>query len=193
VTGRYLNMKSLSNYRYCVTFLLLLLSGISVVQAAVGKDPYSYFFNESWGQFSEELEKARAEGKKGILLFFELDECPFCHRMKTTVLNQPEVQAFYRQHFLSFSVDIEGDVEMTDFNGNRTTQKIFSEKDNRVRATPVFAFYDLQGKQIVRYTGATSGVDEFLLLGKFVAQGIYKKMYFTQYKRQQARAARQVQ
>jgi thioredoxin-related protein len=113
--------------------------------------------------------------------------------MKTTVLNQPEVQAFFREHFLNFNIDIEGDVEMTDFNGKLTTQKAFSEKDNRVRATPVFAFYDLEGKQIVRYTGATSGVDEFLLLGEFVAQGIYKQMRFTKYKRQKAKAARQAQ
>jgi len=182
----------LSNCRYFIILLLLLLWTGSA-QAVTGKDPYTYFFHETWGQFPEELEKARAEGKKGILLFFELDECPFCHRMKTTVLNQPEVQAFFREHFLIFNVDIEGDVEMTDFNGKVTTQKHFSEKDNRVRATPVFAFYDLQGKQIVRYTGATSGIDEFLLLGEFVAQGIYKQMRFTKYKRQKAKAARQAQ
>jgi thioredoxin-related protein len=182
----------LSNHRNFIVFLLLLLS-LGSAQAVTGKDPYTYFFHESWGQFPEELEKARAEGKKGILLFFELDECPFCHRMKTTVLNQPEVQAFFREHFLNFNIDIEGDVEMTDFNGKLTTQKAFSEKDNRVRATPVFAFYDLEGKQIVRYTGATSGVDEFLLLGEFVAQGIYKQMRFTKYKRQKAKAARQAQ
>lgn len=181
-----------SNFRYLIIVLCLLFWAGSV-HAVAGKDPYSYFFHESWGQFPEELEKARAEGKKGILLFFELDECPFCHRMKTRVLNQPEVQAFFREHFLIFNIDIEGDVEMTDFNGKETTQKMFSEKDNRVRATPVFAFYDLEGKQIVRYTGATSGVDEFLLLGEFVAQGIYKKMRFTKYKRQKAKAARQSQ
>lgn len=185
----------LTNLRYLIIFLPLLFWAGSI-QSAAGKDPYTYFFHESWGQFPEELEKARAEGKKGILLFFELDECPFCHRMKTRVLNQSKVQDFFREHFLIFNIDIEGDVEMTDFKGKLTTQKAFSEKDNRVRATPVFAFYDLQGKQIVRYTGATSGVDEFLLLGEFVAQGIYKKMRFTKYKRlkrkqQKSEAARQ--
>lgn len=178
-----INIMKPTSYRYFLV-LFLLLGWAGAVQATAGKDPYTHFFNETWGQFPEELEKARAEGKKGILLFFELTECPFCHRMKTTVLNQPEVQAFFREHFLIFNIDIEGDVEMTDFDGKLTTQKNFSAKDNRVRATPVFAFYDLQGKQIVRYTGATSGIDEFLLLGEFVSQGIYKEMRFTKYKRQ---------
>jgi thioredoxin-related protein len=157
--------------------------------AATGRDPYSYFFNETWNDFPEELAKAREEGKQGILLFFELDECPFCHRMKTTVLNQPEVQAYFRKHFLSFPVDIEGDVDMVDFKGQHMTQKDFAFKVNRVRATPVFAFYDLDGKQVVRYTGATSGVQEFLWLGEFVSKGLYKKMRFTKFKREKLKAA----
>ena len=173
-----------------VTLLLLLLCA-GQAQAALGKDPYAYFFNETWGNFSEEIEMARSQGKKGILLFFEMDECPFCHRMKKTVLNQPEVQAYFRQHFLNFNVDIEGDVEITDFHGQTVSQKDFSFKVNRVRATPVFAFYDLEGKQVVRYTGATSSIEEFMWLGEFVEKGLYKEMRFTKYKRQKIEAARQ--
>lgn len=74
---------------------------------------------------------------------FEMDECPFCHRMKTTVLNRPEVQDYFRKHFLIFSVDIEGDIEITDFQGKPTTMKDFAFKQYRVRATPVFQFFDL--------------------------------------------------
>lgn len=172
-----------------VVFLLWFLFA-GQAQAATGRDPYTYFFNETWGDFSEELKKAKAEGKKGILLFFEMDECPFCHRMKTTVLNQPEVQRYFRQHFLNFSVDIEGDVEITSFNGESMSQKDFSFKINRVRATPVFAFYDLQGEQVVRYTGATSSIEEFMWLGEYMEKGLYKKMRFTKFKRQKPRAAR---
>jgi len=173
-----------------ITFLLLLLVFSASVQAAAGRDPYTYFFNETLGDFSEELKKAKAEGKKGILLFFEMDECPFCHRMKTTVLNQPDVQKYFRQHFLNFSVDIEGDVEMTSFKGESMSQKDFSFKVNRVRATPVFAFYDLQGEQVVRYTGATSSIEEFMWLGEYMEKGLYKKMRFTKFKRQKAKANR---
>lgn len=171
-----------------ILFLGVLLYGQA--QAAAGKDPYAYFFNETWGDFSEELEKAKSEGKKGVLLFFEMDECPFCHRMKSTVLNQPEVQKYFREHFLNFSVDIEGDVELTTFKGETMLQKDFAFKVNRVRATPVFAFYDLEGEQVVRFTGATSSVEEFMWLGEFMEKGLYKEMRFTKYKRERAKAAR---
>lgn len=169
--------------------LIALLAFVGPASAVGGRDPYVYFFNETWNDFSEELVKAREQGKQGIMLFFEMDECPFCHRMKTTVLNQPEVQAYFREHFLLFSVDIEGDVEMVDFDGQHMQQKDFAFKVNRVRATPVFAFYDLEGNQVVRYTGATSGVDEFMLLGEFVTKGLYKDMRFTKYKREKAKEA----
>lgn len=141
-------------------------------------------FDQSLGDFSEELTEAKSQGKKGILLFFEMDECPFCHRMKTTVLNQPEVMAYFKQHFLIFPVDIEGDIEITDFAGNTMKMKDFAFVHNRVRATPVFAFFDLEGKSIVRYTGPTSGVEEFMWLGEYVVDEHYKEMKFTKYKRQ---------
>ena len=141
-------------------------------------------FDQSLGDFSEELTEAKDQGKKGILLFFEMDECPFCHRMKTTVLNQPEVIKYFKKHFLIFPVDIEGDIEISDFTGQTMKMKDFAFTHNRVRATPVFAFFDLEGKRIVRYTGPTSGVEEFMWLGEFVVSEAYKSQKFTRYKRQ---------
>ncbi len=172
-----------------VLLIGLLLLGFNS-QGAV-RDPTEYFFDQSLGDFREELETARDEGKKAILIMFEMDECPFCHRMKKTVLNQSEVQEYYKEHFLIFSVDIEGDVEITDFAGQSVTQKDFAFKQHRVRATPVFGFFDLQGKLIARYTGATSDLREFLWLGEFVADGHYLKTNFSRYKRQKKKELRQ--
>jgi thioredoxin-related protein len=163
----------------------LLLSLALPTTASAPRDPYQFFFSETFGDFREELETARSEGKKGIMLFFEMDECPFCHRMKQSVLNQPQVQEAFREHFLAFSVDVEGDIEITSFSGETMAQKDFAFRENRVRATPVIAFFDLEGNRVVRYTGATSTVEEFLLLTEYAAGGHYREMPFTRYKRQQ--------
>jgi thioredoxin-related protein len=165
--------------------VLALLASVSAIAADKPRDPGQHFFNESFWDFTEELQNAREAGKQGILVMFEMDECPFCHRMKTTVLNQPDVQDYFREHFLIFPVDIEGDVEVVDFKGETTTMKDFAFKQYRVRATPVFAFYDLDGKYIkrARFTGATRDKDEFLLLGRYVVEGAYKQQSFTRYKR----------
>lgn len=165
----------------CLSAFVGLFSATSF--AAEPKDPYKFFFNETWGDFKEELVNAKSQGKKGILIFFEMDECPFCHYMKTNVLSQPQVQEYYRQHFLLFPVDIEGDIEITNFKGETTKQKDFAFRENRVRATPVFAFFDLQGNRIHRHTGKTNGVEEFMWMGEYVATGEYKNMPFVKYKR----------
>ncbi len=151
------------------------------------RNPETHFFNQTFGDFSEELENAREQGKKGILIMFEMEECPFCHRMKQRVLNRKDVQDYFREHFLIFSVDIEGDIEITDFKGNPTTMKDFAFRQFRVRATPVFQFFDLEGKPIRRgrYTGATRDAEEFLLLGRYIVEEAYRKTSFTRYKRSQ--------
>ena len=164
--------------------LLFFLPVVPVVAAPEAPlDPGEYFFDQTFGDFSDELQTARDEGKDGILLMFEMDECPFCHRMKTRVLNRKAVQEYFKAHFLIFPVDIEGDVEVTDFDGTTTTQKDLALKRYRVRATPVFAFFDLDGNLVARYTGATRDANEFMLLGRYVVDGVYKDMTFTKYKR----------
>lgn len=167
--------------------LVCLLFGWTFAGAVASetRDPGEYFFDDSFWDFTEELETAREEGKKAILIMFEMDECPFCHRMKTTILNQKEVQDYFRAHFRIFSVDIEGDVELTDFQGRTMPMKDFAFRQYRVRATPVFAFFDLDGGYIkrARFTGAARDKKEFLLLGRYVVEQAYKSQSFTRYKR----------
>jgi thioredoxin-related protein len=171
---------------------LFLISHLIVsIQAAVPRDPYQFFFEQSLGDLTEELEIAREEGKLGIFVFFEMDECPFCHRMKQTVLNQPEIQQYFGQYFHSLAMDIEGDIEIVDFAGDDMTQKQFA-RNNRVRATPLLAFYNLDGEQIFKYTGAVSGVEEFKLMGEYIANQVYlqkddqgRNIRFTRFKRMQ--------
>lgn len=150
------------------------------------RDAQENFFDVKMGDFKSELATARKEGKSGILIMFELADCPFCYRMKHTILNQSEVQDYYHQHFLIFPVDIRGDLAMVDFKGKETTEKAFSV-EHRVYGTPVFDFFDLDGKLITRFPGTAKDVNEFLLLGKCVVEGACKTQSFTAYKRHLAR------
>ena len=141
----------------------------------------THFFQSKLGDLQAELETVKKENKKGIFLFFEMDECPWCARMKATILNQSEVQDFYRAHFLVYSMDVKGDLPMVDFAGKNTTEKAFA-LENRVRATPTMLFVDGDGKILTRLTGPTRNVDEMMLLGRYVLDDSYKQMPFTKYK-----------
>lgn len=163
-----------------LVFLMLVTSAARSEQL---RDPYEHFFQDTFGDFTEEMDIAREEGKKGVVIFFEMHECPFCERMRDTVLNHVDVQDFYRRNFRIFTVDIEGDTEVVDFTGNEMLAKDFAFKLNKVRATPVIAFYDLDGERVVRFTGAVRSKQEFLWLGEFAANGYYRETNFTRFKR----------
>jgi len=143
------------------------------------------FFDESFLDLQEELDLAKEEGKIGILIMFEIDDCPFCYRMKHTVLNRSDVQDYFHSYFRILSINAEARLEMTDFSGEMLTLKEFSLKRNRVRATPVFQFYDLQGKLFKngRFIGATTDADEFLLLGKYFVEQHNKDISFFRFRR----------
>lgn len=164
-------------------WLALILMLLFTSAWAEVRDPRSHFFQPQLGDLQGDLAAAKQEGKRGILLMFEMDDCPFCQRMKQTVLNQSEVQEYFRQHFIIYAMDTKGDTPLVDFKGKDTTEKAFS-LDQRARATPVFVFYDLEGNPITRYTGATQTPAEFLLLGRYVVEGHYKAGPFNVFKRQ---------
>jgi thioredoxin-related protein len=178
-------LTSLPFQRLLALPVLLFLAGLAWGEV---RDPGTHFFDSTFGDFKEELVKAKVEGKKGVLLMFEMDECPFCQRMKANVLNQSEIQDYYKANFLIFPVDIEGNIDITDFSGKATTQKAMALEEFRVRATPVFAFFDLDGKLVTRYTGATKDVEEFRLLGQYVVDGAYSGTNFPSYRREHQKA-----
>lgn len=171
--------------RLSAVVLAVLCVALAGAHAAQTRDPGKYFFDDSFFDMTEEVKNVRDQGKQGILIMFELDDCPFCHWMKRNVLNQPDVQDFYRKHFINLPIDIEGDVEMVDFQGRELSMKDFAFKEYRVRATPVFAFFDADGHYIrrARFTGAARDKEEFLLLGRYVVDKAYLKESFARYKR----------
>jgi thioredoxin-related protein len=161
---------------------LLFLCGLNGAYAET-RDAQQYFFDAKMGDFKSELANAKRDGKSAVLIMFELDDCPFCFRMKQTILNQSEVQDYYHKHFLIYPVDLKGDVAMIDFKGKATTEKAFG-LEQRIYGTPVFDFFDLDGNRIVRFPGAAKDVNEFLQLGRYVVDGAYTSMPFAKYKRQ---------
>jgi len=167
-------------------WVALCLTVASTGVLAEVRDPMQFFFHSSFGSLPEEAATAKQEGQTGILIMFEAEDCPWCAKMKANVLNQSTVQDFYRKHFRVLAIDINGDVPVTDFTGQEIPQKDFAFKHNRVRATPVFAFFDLNGKLMTRYTGATRDAEEFLWLGEFVVNGDWKTATFPAYKRKRA-------
>lgn len=169
---------------------ILLLSNVVAIAGsyAATRDPQEYFFQQSFGDLREELQTAKQDGKKALLIMFDNADCPWCLKMKTTILNQVEVQDYFRKHFQIIEIDTEGSKPVINFDGKQYLEKDFTLILNRVRATPVFIFFDLNGKQIVRHTGTVRDQAEFMWLGEFVVGEHYKTKRFAVYKRERMAA-----
>ncbi len=161
--------------------LLCITATSSLASDSQSRDTRDYFFILSFGDLPEELQLASDEGKLGMLLFFEADECPYCEHMIEHVFNQRSVQDWYGERFVSISIDLHGDVEVKDFDGISLSTKNFSKQSN-VFVTPVLAFIDLNGQEIYRHVGMIKTAQEFLLLGEFVAGGRYRDMDYDRFR-----------
>ena len=180
-------MKILLTKPIALMGLLLLLTPL--LGASETRDPSEYFFQDSFNDLSEEAEIAQEEGKTGVLVMFETDDCPWCERMKDTVLNQAEVQDYFRQYFQLIRLNTDGDALVTGFDGIEVSETEFALTHNRVRATPVFLFFDTEGQLLVRYTGTTRDPQEFLWLGEYVVNAHFKHERFSSYKRKRRAAS----
>jgi len=168
-------------------FLLvsLLFLTTNTIAEPLKRDANSHFFHVSFNNLQEEIEQAKEEGKQGVFIMFSDPDCPWCLKMKSTIMSRVAVQEYYKKHFRVLHIDTRGNGLMSDFTGTEMSEKDFAFKVHRVRATPVFMVFDLKGKDLLRYTGATRDSREFKMLGEYVVSKAYKNTNFTRYKRNQ--------
>lgn len=180
----------MSSYKSITLTLVLMFSlWLPVATAETVLPPDVTIFDETFGDMQEELATVAEESKKALLIMFETADCPWCMRMKQTVLNRQRVQDYFKQHFRIIAIDAGGGAPIVDFEGNDTNETKFSMKLLRVRATPVFAFYDPNGKLLTKYTGTTKNADDFMLLGEYVVDDHYSQEKFSKFRRAHAKPA----
>ena len=150
-----------------VLFAALLVAGVAFGAETEKRDPREYFFTQTFGDLPEEMQLAREDGKLGMLLFFESENCSYCRAMLDKVLSDSHVQDWYRERFVNIAVDIHGDVELKDFDGITLPSKVFADH-RRIYLTPVVSFLDLDGREVYRHLGMVKTPEEFMILGEYI-------------------------
>ena len=154
--------------------ITLVVFAVSITFAASpdARSPREFFFTQTFGDLPEEMQIASDDGKLGMLLFFEAEDCGFCRRMLRDVFSERSVQDWYTERFVNIAVDVFGDVELKDFDGITLPSKIFADH-RKIFATPVVSFLDLNGIEIYRHFGMIRTPEEFLLLGEYIEDEHY--------------------
>ena len=97
------------------------------------------WFLESFLILPEDLEGATAKAKR-FAVMWDLKGCPYCKKTHLVNFGDPEVEAFIRARFEILQLNIVGSKEVTDFDGEKLSEKRLAEKYD-VRGTPTIQFF----------------------------------------------------
>ena len=86
------------------------------------------------------------------MLYFGQDGCPYCRELMQANFSQKAIVDKTRRHFEVIALNIWGDREVTDFDGQRLSEKQFA-KALKVQFTPTLLFLDEQGRVAARLNG----------------------------------------
>jgi thioredoxin-related protein len=139
------------------------------------------WFSNSFLDLGEDIEELATNDKR-LLLFIHQPNCPYCHRFVTKVLEEQSTKDKILKNFAVVDINMFGDREVTDVDGESYTEKEFAKKYG-VQFTPTVIFYDENAKQILRLNGYMNG-EKFNVALDYVAakeetQVAYKD-YFVQ-------------
>ena len=94
---------------------------------------------DTFKDLNEDLEEARAEGKR-LLVMIEQRGCIYCKKMHEEVFVVPEIEMLLSDRFLVVQINMFGDVEVTDFDGETLSEKDMVSKWGAL-FTPMMFFF----------------------------------------------------
>ncbi|MCR9109399.1 thioredoxin family protein [Marivita sp. XM-24bin2] len=128
---------------------LALTMALPVAAAEVGDDGLHKqpWMRDTFKDLREDLSEANAEGKR-LVLFFEQRGCIYCAKMHEEVFSDPGISDFIAENYFVVQLNLHGDIEVTDFDGEVLPEKDMARKW-RVLFTPniVFLPEDVPGDQ----------------------------------------------
>jgi Thioredoxin-related protein len=130
------------------------------------------WFTDSFLDISEDVEDAM-DDNKSVLLYFHLDNCPYCSSMLDQNFKSGDNLAFIQKHFSVIAVNLKGDREITLNEDEALLEKELS-KILKVQYTPTIIFIGEDGKQAFRTNGYRTP-KAFRQVLEYVVSQSYKK------------------
>jgi thioredoxin-related protein len=127
-------------FKRITTLLAALLVAAPIAAAELGDDGLHKpdWFRDTFKDMREDLEEANAEGKR-LLIMFEQRGCIYCTKAHEEVYPHPAIDALIREHYFVVQINMFGDVEVTDFDGESLAEKDMARKWG-VMFTPTLIF-----------------------------------------------------
>lgn len=109
--------------------LVAALISLPVAATEIGDDGLhkTDWMRDTFKDLREDLDEANAEGKR-LALFVEQRGCIYCTKMHNEVYPRKEVSSYIRDNFFVVQLNLHGDTEITDFDGEVLTEKAAARK-----------------------------------------------------------------
>lgn len=85
------------------------------------------WLRDTFKDLREDLAEANAEGKR-LMIIVEQRGCIYCTKMHEEVFVEPEIDKLIRDHYFVIQMNLFGDVEVTDFDGETLPEKDMAVK-----------------------------------------------------------------
>lgn len=186
-------MRKSATFAPFVLFALLVLaaSGVRAEGTTVVGDDGIYkqtWFLESFLDIGEDLAEAQAAGKR-LAILWEQKGCPYCKDTHTVNFAKKPIQTYVRENFVVVQLNMWGDREVTDLDG-----EVLSEKDMAKKWGVVFTptiHYLVEEHEVEADTSAKDNLAavmpgyfrpfHFLRMFEFVKGRIYERLHFQKY------------
>ncbi len=109
--------------------VLAALLAVPAMAAELGDDGLhkAAWMRDTFKDLSEDLAEANAEGKR-LLLMFEQRGCVYCTKMHEEVFPDPEVTRMIEENYFVVQLNMHGETEVTDFDGEVLPEKEMARK-----------------------------------------------------------------
>ncbi|MBU2982801.1 thioredoxin family protein [Lentibacter algarum] len=111
------------------TLLLTFSLALPLFAATMGDDGLhkTPWMRDTFKDLREDLAEANDEGKR-LAIIIEQRGCIYCKKMHEEVFPDPEVAAYIKENFFFVQINMFGDVEVTDFDGQTLPEKEMVQK-----------------------------------------------------------------
>ncbi|KJS41931.1 MULTISPECIES: thioredoxin family protein [unclassified Roseovarius] len=112
-----------------LTLLAAALFALPIAAADLGDDGLhkTDWMRDTFKDLREDLADANAEGKR-LMVMVEQRGCIYCTKMHEEVFPRPEIADFIRENYFVVQLNLHGDLEVVDFDGESLTEKQAARK-----------------------------------------------------------------
>ena len=167
--------------------LVLLLAASTTFSTSAGFDDAEikhieypdWFSDDPFSDLAEQVEKARSEGKKGLMVLFTTEGCSYCYLFVSRSLGDQELASRVQRDFEAVGLEIFDDREMTTPDGQAMPIKAFADREGAEFA-PTLLYFGLDGRRVLKLVGYQSP-ERFGTILDYVSGGHFSSQTLREY------------